>query len=96
LRTDKGLSFMWTFNQSGASTSNAAVNIYSSVDGTNVSSAPFASVTGTSAGTANVNVVTNWNRLQLDGLQDLVVSNIANATALTTLTNKGFVVRRPN
>lgn len=96
LRNDKGLGLSWKFNQSAASTSNATLVVYSSVDGTNISTVPFASLTAASTGTTDVIVNTNWSPAQLSGLDSLVIGKIQNTTALTTLTNKAIVVRRPN
>lgn len=96
LRNDKGLGLSWIFNQSAASTSNATLNVYSSVDGTNISTGTFAALTAASTGTTNVVANTNWSAAQLSGLDSLVIGNIANTTALTTLTNKGIIIRRPN
>lgn len=96
LRTDKGLSMSWRFNQTSASTSNALAHVYSSVDGTNVSTTPFATLQSASTGATDVVLNTNWSAAQLSGLDSLIIQDIANTTSITTLTNKGFTVRRPN
>jgi len=93
-----GISLSWRFNQSGASTSNATVNVYSVVHGTNtVSTVPFAQLIAPSTGVTDVIANTNWDQYKLQAYEYLVIGNIANTTALTTLTNKGITVRRtPN
>lgn len=96
VRKGSGLSLMWRFNQTSASTSNALMHIYSSVDGTNVSTVPFATLQTASTGTTDVILNTNWSASQLDGFDSLIIQDIANTTALTTLTNKQIVPRRPN
>jgi hypothetical protein len=92
----KGISAQWTFNQSGASTSNAAVNVYSSVDGTNISTVPLTTISAPSTGTTDVRVNAHWDANSLQGYHSLIFGNMANSTALTTLTNKGIIVFRDN
>jgi len=94
-----GIAISWRFNQSGASTSNATVNVYGVVDGTTntVATVPFAQLTAPSTGTTDVIVNTNFDQNKLQAFTHLVIGNMANTTALTTLTNKGITVRRtPN
>lgn len=91
-----GMSLSWKFNQTSASTSNAVLTVYSSVDGTNVSTVPFATITQASTGTTDVIVNTNWNELQLRAFHSLVIGSMANPTAVTTLTNKLLTVRQSN
>jgi hypothetical protein len=93
---DSGLALSWKFNQTSASTSNATLHVYSSLDGTNYSTVPFASLTAASTGATDVIANTNWSPMQLRGFHSLVIGSIANSTALTTLTNKGVTIRRPN
>jgi hypothetical protein len=92
--SQSGVAIQWQFNQASASTSNATLVVYSSVDGTNASTVPFASLTAPSTGATDVIVGTNWSEGQLKGLGWLIIGKIQNSTALTTLTNKAITVRR--
>lgn len=94
LNTQSGLGLQWQFNQASASTSNATLVVYASIDGTNISTVPFASLTAASTGATDVIVNTNWSRAQLEGIDSLIIGKIQNTTALTTLTNKAIIVRR--
>lgn len=89
-----GIGISWRFNQSGASTSNATINVYTSVDGTNIATVPFAQLTAPSTGTTDVIVNTNFDANRLLPYDSLIIGNIANTTALTTLTNKAIIIRR--
>jgi len=92
--SQSGVAIHWQFNQASASTSNATLVVYSSVDGTNVSTVPFASLTAASTGATDVMVDTNWSAAQLSAFDSLIIGKIQNTTALTTLTNKAILVRR--
>lgn len=90
----KGLSISWRFNQASAGTSNCTLNVYSSVDGTNISTSPFATLTAAATGTTDVIANTNWSGGQCSQFNALVIGSIANTTSITTLTNKSIIVRR--
>jgi hypothetical protein len=92
--SQSGVGITWKFNQTSASTSNATLVVYSSVDGTNVSTTPFANLTTASTGTTDVILNTNWSADKLLPFDSLVIGAIQNTTALTSLTNKAIVVRR--
>ena len=77
---------MFSFNQSAASTSNVVYSLSKSVDGLNFDTNNEITVTIASQGTTRVNYGTNLNT---GGAGYLRIDSIANATALTTMTNYG-------
>jgi hypothetical protein len=82
----QNVAIMLMFNQSGASTSNVVYTFERSVDRVNWDTATKYTITVPSTGTTRVNYGTNIN---VAGFRYLRLTSIANATALTTMTNFG-------
>lgn len=78
---------MFSFNQSGASTSNVVYTLTKSVDGIYFDTNQPITVTVASQGTTRVNWSTN---LAVAGVGYLRLDTMANTTALTTMTNFGI------
>jgi hypothetical protein len=89
-----GLGLAWGGNVSSG-TSPIVMQIYSSIDGTNISTVPFATWTVTATGTTPFLLNTNWSNLQLKGIKALVIGSITNENG-GTFTNNGVLANRPN
>jgi hypothetical protein len=90
-RKQRNVGLMLMFNQSSASTSNVVYTLYRSIDGTIYDTNNALTFTIASQGTTRVNYSTNFDSL---GYGYYEIYSIANATALTTMTN--FGVQYPN
>ncbi len=97
LRANRGLALQWTFNATNAATATQSLYVYASVDGTNLASAPWATLSAAATGTTNVVLTTNWSRAALEGYAYLNLSMMTNAGLVSvTMTNKGVVWSFPN
>ena len=94
LYNTSGLGLAWGGNVSSG-TSPIVMQIYSSIDGTNISTVPFATWTVTATGTTPFLLNTNWSNLQLKGIKALVIGSITNENG-GTFTNNGVLANRPN
>ncbi|HEV2207311.1 MAG TPA: hypothetical protein VG167_00935 [Verrucomicrobiae bacterium] len=92
----RGMAVSAKFN-ANSGTAPGYVWVYSSVDGTNSSTAPFAMLTLTPNGTTDQVVNTNWSAAQLTGYRFLNFSTWSNSAAGSVyLTNKALLISRPN
>lgn len=82
----QNVALVFSFNQSGASTSNVVYTLERSVDRSNWDTATTYVFSIPSTGTTRVNYGTNIN---VGAFRYLRVKTIANSTALTTMTNYG-------
>lgn len=95
LRSRSGLGLQWTFNSVTGNSALAGLVIYTSVDGTNVSTVPFCTWYASANLTTNVIVNTNWSELTLRGFNALVIQGVTNAGS-GIITNQSLLANRPN